>query len=115
MHGSYIVLCMVHMGAFAYPSLAYCRKRIGPLTADYSLIFCGHGLASAKAHLSFQEMLAAEFCSGVVYFAKSKNQVRPVLSFSVVLLVVLVLLLVLHAVAMEMMMNDGHTYCSASC
>ena len=32
----------------------------------------------AKAHLSFQEMLAAEFCSGVVYFAKNKNQVRQV-------------------------------------
>lgn len=33
------------------------------------------------AHLSFQEMLAAEFCSGVVYFAKSKNQVREYLNF----------------------------------
>ena len=32
----------------------------------------------AKAHLSFQEMLAAKFCSGVVYFAKNKNQVRQV-------------------------------------
>jgi len=33
------------------------------------------------AHLSFQEMLAAEFCSGVVYFAKNKNQVREYLNF----------------------------------
>eukprot|EP00435_Cladocopium_sp_Y103_P067808 s726_g30.t1 len=33
------------------------------------------------AHLSFQEMLAAEFCSGVVYFAKSKNQAREYLNF----------------------------------